>query len=85
MDNLKIRILGPGCPTCNNLERRTMNALIELNVAADFQKISDIEKMVDYKVTSTPVLIINGKIKSEGIVPSLRKIKEWIKEELEKK
>lgn len=85
MDYLKIRVLGPGCPTCNHLEKRVMNSLIELQVAADFQKISDIEKMVEYKVTYTPALIINGKIKSEGIVPPIRKIKEWIQEELERK
>ncbi|MFB0566662.1 MAG: thioredoxin family protein [Candidatus Aminicenantaceae bacterium] len=85
MDFLEIRILGPGCPVCNDLEKRTMNALIELNLAADLQKISDIEKMVEYKITHTPALLINGKVKSEGRVPSIREIKEWIEEEQGKK
>ncbi len=81
MDYLEIRILGPGCPICNDLEKRTMNALIELNLVADLQKISDIEKMVEYKITRTPALLINGKVKSEGWVPSIKEIKEWIEEE----
>jgi len=79
---MEIRILGPGCPRCGEVEKRTMNALAELNVAADVQKITDIKKIIEYKIMGTPGLVINGKVKSSGLIPSADEIKNWIREEL---
>jgi small redox-active disulfide protein 2 len=77
---MEIKILGPGCPRCHEVEKRTINALAELNVAADVQKISDIKKIVEYNIISTPGLVINGKVKCAGRIPSLEEIKRWIQE-----
>jgi small redox-active disulfide protein 2 len=78
---MEIRILGPGCPRCGELEKRTINALAELNVGADVQKVTDIRKIAEYKIFSTPGLVINGKVKSSGRIPSQEEIKRWIQEE----
>jgi len=79
---MEIRILGPGCPRCGEVEKRTINVLAELNVGADVQKVTDIKKIAEYKIFSTPGLIINGKMKSSGRIPSQEEIKRWIQEEL---
>lgn len=79
---MEIRILGPGCPRCKEVEKRTINALADLNVGADVQKISDFKKMMEYRIMGTPALVINGKVKCYGRIPSVAEIKEWIKEEL---
>jgi small redox-active disulfide protein 2 len=79
---MEIRILGPGCPRCGEVEKRTINALAELNIGADVQKVTDIKKISEYKIWATPALVINGKVKCAGRIPSLEEIKEWIKEEL---
>jgi small redox-active disulfide protein 2 len=79
---MEIRILGPGCLRCSEVEKRTINALAELNVAADLQKVTDIKKISEYKIFSTPGLVINGNVKSSGRIPSLEEIKNWIKEEM---
>ena len=78
---MEIRILGPGCPRCGEVEKRTINALAELNVSADVQKVTDIKKISEYKIWATPALVINGKVKCSGRIPSLEEIKIWIKEE----
>jgi len=78
---MEIRILGPGCPRCLEVEKRTINALADLNVGADVQKVSDIKKIMEYKVMATPGLVINGKVKCSGRIPSLEEIKRWIQEE----
>ena len=78
---MEIKILGPGCPRCHEVERRTINALAELNVAADVQKISDIKKIVEYNIISTPGLVINGKVMCSGRIPRVEEIKAWIQEE----
>jgi small redox-active disulfide protein 2 len=78
---MEIRILGPGCPRCQEVEKRTMSALIELNVAADVQKVTDIKKIMEHKIFSTPALVINSKVKCSGRIPSPEEIKRWIQEE----
>jgi small redox-active disulfide protein 2 len=79
---MEIRILGPGCPRCGEVEKRTINALAELNVSADVQKVTDLKQIAEYKIIGTPGLVINGKIKSSGRIPSLQEIKNWIQKEL---
>ncbi|MDH5706822.1 MAG: thioredoxin family protein [Candidatus Aminicenantes bacterium] len=79
---MEIRILGPGCPRCHEVERRTINALAGLDIGADVQKITDIRKIAEYKIFATPGLVINGKVKCSGRIPSEKEIKEWINEEV---
>jgi small redox-active disulfide protein 2 len=79
---MEIRILGKGCPRCEELEKRTVNVLDELRVAADVQKIKDIKDIASYGILSTPGFVINQKVKSSGRLPSKDEIKAWIREEL---
>lgn len=78
---MQIRILGPGCPRCGEVEKRTINVLAEMNYAADVQKVTDLTKIAEYKVFATPGLVINGKVKCSGRIPSKDEIKKWIEEE----
>ena len=78
---MEIRILGPGCPRCAEVMKRTIDALTEMNIAADVQKITDLKKIAEYNVMVTPGLVINGKVKCSGKVPSKEEIKKWVEEE----
>ena len=77
---MEIRILGPGCPKCGEVEKRVINALTELNIAADVEKITDIKKMISFGILATPGLVINRKVKSTGRIPRIEEIKAWIQE-----
>lgn len=77
---MEIKILGTGCPRCKEVEKRTMNALTELNAAADVQKVSGIKEIAEYGVLGTPGLVIAGKVKAQGRVPSKDEIKKWVQE-----
>ena len=79
---MKIKILGPGCRNCEKLEKETFNALAELGVAADIEKVSDMEKIMEHDIMMTPGLVINEKVKVFGRVPRKEEIKKWIQEEL---
>jgi len=78
---MEIRILGPGCPRCQEVEKRTIDVLAEMNIAADVQKVTDLQKIMEYKIMATPGLVINGKVKCSGKIPAKSQIKQWIKEE----
>jgi small redox-active disulfide protein 2 len=77
---MEIRILGPGCPRCREVERRVKDALEELDVAADIEKITDIDMMMSYGILATPGLVINGKVKCAGRIPRPKEIEAWIRE-----
>ncbi|MCL6450935.1 MAG: thioredoxin family protein [Acetobacteraceae bacterium] len=78
---MEIKVLGPGCARCHTLQQRTMDALAELDVAADVEMITDRQRFLDYGVLATPGLVVNGKLKMYGRVPTKEEIKGWIREE----
>jgi small redox-active disulfide protein 2 len=77
---MEIRILGPGCPRCGEVEKRVIKALAELNVAADVEKVTDVERMMSYGILATPGLVIDSKVVSTGRIPRVEDIKAWIEE-----
>ena len=76
---MKIKILGSGCPNCKVLEANTKKALEELNIKADVEKVTDIAKIMEYGVMSTPALVVNEKVVSYGRVLSPEEIKKLVK------
>ncbi len=76
---IDIRILGTGCPRCEKLIENTKNALSELNLPAQVNEIKDIKEISRFGVFSTPALIINGKIISQGKVLGKEEIKEILR------
>ncbi len=78
---MKIKILGPGCKNCEKMEQEVKNALAELNLPADVEKVEDTTKIMEHDVFMTPGLVINDKVKVSGKVPKQDQIKKWIQEE----
>lgn len=74
-----IKILGMGCCNCKNLEKAARNAVAELDIDADIEKVEDIQKIMGYGVMSTPALVINEKVALYGRVPGVPELKEIIK------
>ncbi|MCX6567023.1 MAG: thioredoxin family protein [Candidatus Aminicenantes bacterium] len=77
---MDIKVLGMGCARCRDLEQRVRKALAETGLAADVEKIEDIQKIMTYRIMATPALVINGAVKSAGRIPSVDDIKNWLKE-----
>lgn len=78
---MEIKVLGPGCPNCHKMEEMTRKAVKELGIDAKIEKITDIQEIMKYTI-STPGLVVNGKLKHSGRpLPTVEKIKELIKQE----
>ncbi len=75
---MKIEVLGTGCPNCKKLEDNVRKAVEETKKKADVVKVTDIGKIVEYGVMSTPALVIDGKVKSSGKIPDKDEIKKWL-------
>jgi len=78
--HLSIRILGPGCVSCNRLNTLIFDILQEMGIAADIEQIHDLDEIWRQGVTMTPALVINGQLKSSGRIPSRAKVEEWLRE-----
>lgn len=66
---MKIEVLGTGCSKCKQLEKDVNNALAELNIAAEVNKVQDIQKIMSYNIMSTPALVVDGQVKIAGRLP----------------
>ncbi len=74
MPALDIKILGPGCPNCQNLEANTRQAVDDLGLEATVTKITDYADIARYGVMSTPGLVVDGTVVSVGRVPSAKEV-----------
>ena len=72
---MRIEILGVGCPKCKQLTANAEAAVKELNISAEISKVSDIGKIVEYGVMTTPALAVDGAVVSAGKVLSKEEIK----------
>lgn len=73
---VEIRILGPGCPRCEELMRRVMTVASKLNLPADIRHVRNLNEIAAFGPALTPVLVINGNIESSGNVLSEKKLEE---------
>ena len=76
---MKIQVLGSGCPTCKKLFELTKKAVEELELKTEVEYITNIQKIIEMGVMSSPVLAIDGKPAITGFLPDVEKIKETIK------
>ena len=79
---MKIQVLGSGCPTCKKLFELTKKAVEELELKTEVEYSTDIQKIIEMGVMSSPVLAINGKPALAGSLPDVEKIKNMIKENI---
>ena len=76
---MEIKVLGPGCPRCKQTEKVVMQALSEVGVAANVEKVTDMMKIAGYGVLGTPAVVIDGQVKSVGKIPNKEDVKSWLK------
>ena len=71
---MKIEILGTGCAKCQTLSLHVKEAVAKKGIFAQIEKVEDIMKIMSYGVTSTPALVVDGKVKSSGKLLSVEEI-----------
>lgn len=82
MENLTIKVYGSGCKGCQTLHQNVIDALAEMNISADLQYITDMQKIMEAGIMSMPALSVNDKIVSAGKVLSVTDVKKILEKEI---
>lgn len=74
-----IKVLGPGCKNCRNLEKNAREAVSNLDQEAEIVKVTDMMEIQKYGVMRTPGLVIDEKVVVSGRVPKAKEIEGLIR------
>ena len=75
---MEIKVLGAGCANCKKLLGHAQEAVKEMAIDTEVIYVTDMMDIVAAGLMRTPGLIINGKIKASGRIPSVKEIMEMI-------
>jgi small redox-active disulfide protein 2 len=74
----KLQVLGPGCPKCEELVKRTEAAARAAGVDYELEKVKDLKQIMAFGIFTTPALVVDGEVKVVGQVPSVDEIRKII-------
>jgi small redox-active disulfide protein 2 len=74
-----IKILGTGCKKCVALTENTQQAVSNLGIEAQIDKVTDIAEIAAHGVMSTPALAVDDKVVSMGKVLTPGEIERLLK------
>ena len=69
-----IKILGPGCANCVNLEKQARRAVEQLGLDATIEKVTDYAEIAGYGIMRTPGLVVDEQVLVSGRVPKAAEI-----------
>lgn len=74
-----IKVLGPGCAKCSEVERIVREAVAESGRAVEVEKVTDMQEFMKYGVFSTPAVVVDDEVKAVGKIPSKKDVLGWIR------
>ena len=75
---MDIKVLGPGCPKCQQTEKIVKDAIAESGVEASVEKVTGVMEIAGYGVFGTPAVVVDGEVKSVGKIPKKEEVLGWI-------
>ena len=75
---MEIKVLGPGCTRCQQLEKTTREVVKELGIDVEIEDVKDVKKIMEYPILTTPGLVIDEKLVCSGRVPSKSEVTTFI-------
>ena len=76
---MDIKVLGPGCPKCQQAEKVVKEAVAEAGVDARVEKVTDTMEIAGYGVFGTPAVVVDGNVKIVGKIPQKQEVIGWLK------
>ena len=75
---MNIKVLGGGCCKCENLLESVKEAVAEKGVDAKIEYITDMSKIMEYGIMSTPALMVDNKVVSMGRVLKAKEVLKYL-------
>jgi len=66
----KVQILGPPCGDCEALAHRARAVAQELGVQCEWERVTDVQQIVELGVLTTPALLVDGQVAAVGRLPT---------------
>jgi small redox-active disulfide protein 2 len=73
-----IKVLGPGCARCHQLEQTVKEVVKALSINAEIEDVKEIKKIMEYPILTTPGLVIDENLVCSGRVPSKAEVTTFI-------
>jgi len=80
---LSIKVLGPGCENCKKVEALARKVVSVLSIDAQIVKVTEHADIMQYKILSTPGLVVNEKVVCAGRIPNETEVTNWLVNALE--
>ena len=75
---MNIKVLGGGCCKCENLLGAVREAVAQKGIDAEIEYITDMSKIMEYGIMSTPALMIDNKVVSMGRVLKTKEVEKLL-------
>ena len=75
---MNITVLGGGCCKCENLLGAVKEAVAEKGIEAEIEYITDMAKIMEYGIMSTPALMIDNRVVSMGRVLKTKEVEKLL-------
>ena len=77
---MELKILGTGCPKCRKVYANAQRAIADLGIDVKLEKVETIDEILRHGVMMTPAVVINGRVRASGRIPSTEELKKWLLE-----
>jgi len=75
---MNIKVLGGGCCKCENLLAAVKEAVAEKGIDAEIEYITDMARIMEYGIMSTPALMVDNKLVSMGRVLKAKDVLKYL-------
>lgn len=75
---MRITVYGPGCARCTKTAEVVRDVARLADVAADIEKVTDLNAMTAAGVIATPAVAVDGTIKVMGRIPTVDEVRGWL-------
>ncbi|MBU0706466.1 TM0996/MTH895 family glutaredoxin-like protein [Patescibacteria group bacterium] len=74
MTDIKVQVLGLGCAKCKSLYELVKGVASKFDPSIEVEYVTDITRIAELGVMSTPVFAVNGQVVTAGRIPKENEI-----------